>query len=353
MSQTDDLQAVEKLNEACRQITAELGKVIVGQQQVIEELLIALFSRGHCLLVGVPGLAKTLMIRTLADALSLKFNRIQFTPDLMPSDITGTDVIQQDKTTGAREFRFVPGPIFANVILADEINRTPPKTQAALLEAMQEHQVTAAGEKHTLAEPFFVLATQNPIEQEGTYPLPEAQLDRFMFNVLVDYPSEDDELEIVRRTTADAEPVVMPTLCVDEILALSQIVRRVPVADHIARYAIRLARLSRPHQEDSPEFTREYVMWGAGPRASQYLVLGAKARAVLQGRAYVSQEDIRAVAPPVLRHRIRTNFNADAEGVTSEEIVRRLLAHVPPVEGDKHGNSRGSVSQVFRSADAR
>lgn len=325
----------------------------MGQQQVIEELLTALFARGHCLLVGVPGLAKTKMIRTLADTLSLRFNRIQFTPDLMPSDITGTEVIQQDRATGMREFRFVPGPVFANVILADEINRTPPKTQAALLEAMQEHQVTAGGLKHRLPEPFFVLATQNPIEQEGTYPLPEAQLDRFMFNVLVDYPSEDEELEIVRRTTADEEPTVQATLNVEEILELSHIVRRIPVADHIARYALRLARMSRPNQPDAPDFAREYVAWGAGPRASQYLVLGAKARAVIHGRAYVNVDDIRAVAPPVLRHRIRTNFNADAEGVTSETIVRRLLESVPTPEAALDRSNHGSITQVFRPTDAR
>jgi MoxR-like ATPase len=329
MSPNDDLEAVQKLNAAYQRITAELTKVIVGQQQVIEELLIALFARGHCLLVGVPGLAKTKMIHTLADTLSLQFNRIQFTPDLMPSDITGTEVIQQDRATGLREFRFVPGPVFANVILADEINRTPPKTQAALLEAMQEHQVTAAGKRHQLPEPFFVLATQNPIEQEGTYPLPEAQLDRFMFNTLVDYPSEDEELEIVRRTTADVEPTVQPVLSVNEILELTRIVRRIPVADHVSRYALRLARSSRPNQPDAFDFIREYVAWGAGPRASQCLILGAKARAVLRGRAYVNFEDIQAVAAPVLRHRIRTNFNADAEGVTSETIIRRLFVFRP------------------------
>jgi MoxR-like ATPase len=350
MLQDDDLQAVHKLCEAYHTITHELSKVIVGQQQVIEELLVAMFARGHCLLVGVPGLAKTLMIRSVADALSLDFNRIQFTPDLMPSDITGTEVIQEDRASGAREFRFLRGPIFANVILADEINRTPPKTQAALLEAMQEHQVTVAGRKHTLAEPFFVLATQNPIEQEGTYPLPEAQLDRFMFNVLVDYPSEDEELDIVKRTTADIEARITPTLNAEQIVALIKIVRKVPVADHIARYALQLARLTRCNTPEAPDFIKSYVMWGAGPRASQYLVLGAKARAVLRGRYYVSSEDIRSVALPVLRHRIKTNFNADAEGISSDDIIRRLIDTIPNVTEEPP--TRGKLPEVFRSADA-
>ena len=328
ISDDDDVQAVAKLSEAYRLITEQLGRVIVGQEQVIEELLVAMFARGHCLLVGVPGLAKTLMIRTLADGLSLRFSRIQFTPDLMPSDITGTEVIQENKATGHRDLRFMPGPIFANVILADEINRTPPKTQAALLEAMQEHQLTVGGKRHVLTEPFFVLATQNPIEQEGTYPLPEAQLDRFMFNTFVDYPSEDEELEIVKRTTADIEVRVVPTLDAEEIINLQRIVRRVPVADHVVRYALHLARWTRPRGEDAPPFITEYVSWGAGPRASQYLVLGAKARAVLHGRFHASCDDIRAVAHPVLRHRILTNFNAEAEGIKTDEIVRRLIEAV-------------------------
>ena len=345
----DDVGAVRELNKAYERITAEMAKVIVGQEQVVEELLISMFARGHCLLVGVPGLAKTLMIRTLADSLSLSFNRIQFTPDLMPSDITGTEVIQEDRSSGAREYRFLPGPVFANVILADEINRTPPKTQAALLEAMQEHQVTAGGKKHLLAEPFFVLATQNPIEQEGTYPLPEAQLDRFMFSVKVDYPNEDEELEIVRRTTADVEVSLTSILEADEIVNLTRIVRRVPIADHVARYALRLARMSRGGRKDSPDFIREQVMWGAGPRASQYLVLGAKARAALHGRYCASQEDVRAVALPVLRHRIKTSFNADAEGVSASDIVLRILETVPAV---KEEDERGQLPQVFRSADA-
>ncbi len=347
---SDDLQAVHRLNEAYQQITAELAKVVVGQQQVIEQLLVAMFARGHCLLVGVPGLAKTLIIRTVADALSLKFSRIQFTPDLMPSDITGTEVIQENRTTGEREFRFLPGPIFANVVLADEINRTPPKTQAALLEAMQEHQVTVAGQRRSLTEPFFVLATQNPIEQEGTYPLPEAQLDRFMFHVWVDYPTQEEELEIVKRTTAEIETRINPMLNAEQIVELTRIVRRVPIADHVANYALQLARLTRRGSEEVPDFIRSYVMWGAGPRASQCLVLGAKARAVLMGRYFVTHEDIQAIAAPVLRHRIKTNFNADAEGITADEIIRRLLASVPTDHDE--AASRGKLPNVFRSADA-
>jgi MoxR-like ATPase len=351
MLKEDDVQAVHKLNEAYRRITAEISKVIVGQHHVIEELMVALFARGHCLLVGVPGLAKTLLIHTLSDALALQFSRIQFTPDLMPSDITGTEVIQEDRASGTRELRFLRGPVFANVVLADEINRTPPKTQAALLEAMQEHQVTVGGVRHKLSEPFFVLATQNPIEQEGTYPLPEAQLDRFMFNILVDYPEEDEELEIVLRTTADVSVQVSPTLTADDICQLSQIVRKVPVAEHVARYALRLTRMTRRDRSEAPEFIREYVSWGAGPRASQYLVLGAKARAVLHGRYFVSPEDIRAVAAPVLRHRILTNFNAESEGIKPDDIVQKLLDTVSVQEYETAAS--GSQPQVFRSADAR
>jgi MoxR-like ATPase len=347
----DDVQSVQKLNEAYHRLVTELGRVIVGQQQVIEELLIAMFARGHCLLVGVPGLAKTLLIRTLADTLSLKFSRIQFTPDLMPSDITGTEVIQEDKASGVRQFKFLAGPIFANIILADEINRTPPKTQAALLEAMQEHQVTVGGARHRLTEPFFVLATQNPIEQEGTYPLPEAQLDRFMFNTFVDYPNEDEELEIVRRTTADTVPTLETTLSTDDILELQSIVRRVPVAEHVARYALRFTRLTRREKGEVPKFIRDYVSWGAGPRASQYLVLGAKARAVLHGRYHAECEDVRAVVAPVLRHRIVTNFNAEAEGIKTDDIIRKLIEVVP--ESDLEASGGGRVSEVFRSADAR
>ena len=346
----DDVQAVARLNEAYQRITRELSKVIVGQQNVIEELLMAMFARGHCLLVGVPGLAKTLMIRTLADTLSLDFSRIQFTPDLMPSDIMGTEVIQEDKLSGTREFKFLRGPVFANVILADEINRTPPKTQAALLEAMQEHQVTVGGQRHRLSEPFFVLATQNPIEQEGTYPLPEAQLDRFMFNIFVDYPSEDEELEIVKRTTADVSAPLTPSLSAQEILALQHIVRKVPIADHISRYALKFTRLTRREQGEVPSFISDYVSWGAGPRASQYLVLGAKARAVLHGRYYVSSEDIRAVAAPVLRHRIMTNFNAEAEGIKPDDIIQRLIEVIP--SADEEVQHAGKLPEVFRSANA-
>jgi MoxR-like ATPase len=343
----DDVQAVHRLNEAYRQITSELSKVIVGQQSVIEELLVAMFARGHCLLVGVPGLAKTLMIRTLAQTLSLEFSRIQFTPDLMPSDITGTEVIQEDRSTGTRAFRFLKGPIFANVILADEVNRTPPKTQAALLEAMQEHQVTVGGQRHQLSEPFFVLATQNPIEQEGTYPLPEAQLDRFMFNIFVDYPDEEEELEIVRRTTAGKAAALTPRLSAADILQLQEIVRKVPVADSVARYALQFTRLTRREKGEVPDFVRDFVSWGAGPRASQYLVLGAKARAVLHGRYYVSSDDIRAVAAPVLRHRIMTNFNAEAEGIKPDDIVQRLMEVIPPPD---EAAPHGKLPEVFGSA---
>jgi len=347
LSMDDDVQAVHRLREAYQQITAELAKVVIGQQQVIEELLVAMFARGHCLLVGVPGLAKTLMIRTVAEALDLQFSRIQFTPDLMPADITGTEVIQDNRSTGEREFRFVKGPIFGNIILADEINRTPPKTQAALLEAMQEHQVTVGGQRHLLPEPFFVLATQNPIEQEGTYPLPEAQLDRFMFHVWVDYPTAEEELQIIKRTTADIAVKITPMLHAEQIANLTRIVRKVPIAEHVARYAMQLVRSTRRQEEDAPDFVREYVQWGAGPRASQYLVLGAKARAVLLGRFFVTHDDIRAIAAPVLRHRLKTNFNADAAGVTADEIVRRLLRHVP--ETCEEPIARGAPD-VYRSA---
>jgi len=342
----NDVQAVEQLHAGYQALIAQLGRVIVGQQQVLEELLVAMFARGHCLLVGVPGLAKTLMIRTLAQALSLEFSRIQFTPDLMPSDITGTEVIQEDKHSGVRELRFLSGPVFANVILADEINRTPPKTQAALLEAMQEYQVTVGGQRHVLPEPFFVLATQNPIEQEGTYPLPEAQLDRFMFNVFVDYPEEDEEFQIVKRTTAAATAQVAATLSGPQILQMQQIVRRVPVADHVIRYAMHLVRLTRPDKGPVPDFVRQYVNWGAGPRASQYLVLGAKARAALGGRFHAGIDDVRAVALPVLRHRILTNFNAEAEGIKPDAIVARLIASVDARQFE--GDGMAAVAQVFK-----
>ncbi|RIK68624.1 MAG: AAA family ATPase [Planctomycetota bacterium] len=326
---SNEVAAVEKLSRSCDQIRQELAKAIVGQQEVIDQLLICLFSRGHCILEGVPGLAKTRAIRALAQTLSLSFNRIQFTPDLMPSDITGTEIIEENKSTGVRQLRFVNGPIFANVILADEINRTPPKTQAALLEAMQEYQVTAAGFTHRLPQPFFVLATQNPIEQEGTYALPEAQLDRFMFRVLVDYPSEEEELKIINLTTSSPDVALQRIFSADDILDLQEIVRRVPCADHIMRYAMRLARCSRPQLPDSPKFVRDYVSWGAGPRASQYLVIAGKARAILLGRYHVTTEDIQAVAHPVLRHRIVTNFNAEADAITSDGLVDRLLDEVP------------------------
>ena len=343
-----DLAAVERLEQGYRRITSELSKVIVGQKEVIEELLISMFANGHCLLVGVPGLAKTLMIHTLAEALDLSFSRIQFTPDLMPADITGTEVIQEDRLTGSRDFKFLRGPVFANVVLADEINRTPPKTQAALLEAMQEHQVTVGGDRHKLPEPFFVLATQNPIEQEGTYPLPEAQLDRFMFNIYVDYPGEEEEFEIVRQTTADRKPVVNKMLSAEEVAALQHIVRKVPVADHVIRYAMQFSRLTRREKGEAPDFIKNYVSWGAGPRASQFLILGAKARAMLHGRAYVSTEDVRAVAKPVLRHRIITNFTAEAEGIKPDDIIRRLIEIIP----HDSGKLRGKLPEIFKSADA-
>jgi MoxR-like ATPase len=328
-----DVAAVQRLAAGYQRLTEQLAKVIVGQREVVEELLIAMLAGGHALLVGVPGLAKTLMVRTVAETLDLSFNRIQFTPDLMPADITGTEVIQEDKSTGARNFRFLQGPVFANVVLADEINRTPPKTQAALLEAMQERQVTIGGERHVLPDPFFVLATQNPIEQEGTYPLPEAQLDRFMFEIRVDYPTEDEEFQIVRQTTLSELPKVERVLSRTDWAELQSVVRRVPVADQVVRYALQLARLTRRAGSVSSrsefEFVQKYVSWGAGPRASQYLVLGAKARALLHGRAFVNADDIRAVALPVLRHRLVLNFNAEADGVTPDGLIRRLIEAVP------------------------
>jgi MoxR-like ATPase len=324
-----DLSAIERLNDGYRRLIGQVSKVIVGQQRVLEELLIAIFARGHCLLVGVPGLAKTLMIRTLADSMNLSFSRVQFTPDLMPSDITGTELLQEDKATGQRHFKFLHGPLFANVVLADEINRTPPKTQAALLEAMQERQVTVGGTRHPLPDPFFVLATQNPIEQEGTYPLPEAQQDRFMFNIFVNYPDEEEEFRIVEMTTTMHKPLVDRVLSATDILEMQDIVRKVPVAPYVIRYAMKFTRLTRKDQGEVPAFIKDYVTWGAGPRATQYLVLGAKARAVLHGRYYVSCEDIRAVAAPVLRHRIITNFNAEAEGIKPDQIVQRLAEMIP------------------------
>lgn len=346
----DDLAAVERLRDAFTKLKAEMSKVIVGQTAVLEELLIAIFAKGHCLLIGVPGLAKTLMIHTLADSLNLTYNRIQFTPDLMPSDITGTEVIQEDKATGVRQFKFLRGPLFANIVLADEINRTPPKTQAALLEAMQERQVTVGGDRHRLPDPFFVLATQNPIEQEGTYPLPEAQLDRFMFNVMVDYPEEQEEIDIVRLTTSNQKPTVSKVLSGHDIIQLQEIVRNVPVAPFLIEYAVRVARMTRRGKAEVPDFIRDYVSWGAGPRASQYLILAAKARAVLYGRHYVSAEDIRAVAGPVLRHRIVTNFNAEAEGLKPDDILDRLLKVVPV--GDNEAEASGKLPKIFKSASA-
>ncbi|HYM21415.1 MAG TPA: MoxR family ATPase [Candidatus Kapabacteria bacterium] len=304
---------------------SEIAKVIVGQTDVIDDLLIALLARGHCLLVGVPGLAKTLLISTLARVLDLDFNRIQFTPDLMPSDITGTEILEQNISTGAKEFRFIKGPIFANIILADEINRTPPKTQAALLEAMQEHSVTAANTTYKLTEPFFVLATQNPIEQEGTYPLPEAQLDRFMLNLWLDYPSAAEESEIVKTTTSEYAPALNKILNAKELIEFQNLVRYVPVADNVIEYAVRLVSSSRPSKNAGSEFVKKYVSYGAGPRASQYLVLGAKVRALLAGRYTPAQEDIRALAVAVLRHRIVLNFNAEAEGISTLSVIERLV----------------------------
>jgi MoxR-like ATPase len=324
-----EAQAVRELADTYQQMTEQIGRVIVGQQQVVEELLMALFSRGHCLLVGVPGLAKTLLVSTVSKILHLSFKRIQFTPDLMPADITGTDILQDDPESGRRKFVFLEGPIFANMILADEINRTPPKTQAALLEAMQEHNVTAGAHTYHLPEPFFVLATQNPIEQEGTYPLPEAQLDRFMFNIIVDYPRRDEELEIMKRTTALARTELEPMLTAERILKLQDVVRQVVVADHVFEYACDLVRATRPREPDVPAFVPELIAWGAGPRASQYLILGGKARAILHGRLHVTTDDIRTVAFPVLRHRIVTTFNADAEGVKTDDIIAKLIKKIP------------------------
>jgi len=346
----EELQALDSLKNAYSSIRTELGKVIVGQEKVIEQLLIAIFGRGHCLLEGVPGLAKTLMVSTLAHSLQLQFSRIQFTPDLMPSDITGTEVIQEDKATGTRHFKFLKGPIFANIILADEINRTPPKTQAALLEAMQERQVTIGGERNVLPAPFFVLATQNPIEQEGTYPLPEAQQDRFMFKVFVNYPSYEEEYRIADLTTAQFDPQVGEVLSGEEIVKLQELVRRVPAAPHVIHYALRLVRNTRIHEGEHPDFVTEWVSWGAGPRAVQYLLLGAKARAVLNGRFFASTDDVKAVAHPVLRHRVITNFNAESNGITSDRVIDRLLYEIPDRgEGD---DVVPQVAQAFAAQPA-
>src|SRR3954447_24349174 len=330
----EDLESVRKLKDAFSRIKHQLSRIIVGQDEVIGELLIALFSKGHCILEGVPGLAKTLMISTLSRTLSLAFSRIQFTPDLMPSDITGTEVIEENRSTGQREFRFLQGPLFANMILADEINRTPPKTQAALLEAMQERQVTVGRVRHRLGDPFFVLATQNPIEQEGTYPLPEAQQDRFMFKVFVNYPSFKEEFEIARRTTALIQEDITPVLSGPDILELQRLVRRVPVTDFVIHYTLALVRQTRISEPGAPKFATEWLSWGAGPRAVQNLILGAKARALLFGRTHVQCEDVAALAYPVLRHRILTNFTATSEGVTTDMVVERLLKETPKNESE-------------------
>ncbi|MFQ5410754.1 MAG: AAA family ATPase [Phycisphaerae bacterium] len=328
-----DLADARRIQQAYQDLRAELHKIIVGQDEVIEQLLIALFAGGHCILEGVPGLAKTMMISSLARCLSLSFNRIQFTPDLMPSDITGTEIIAEDKTTGQRAFKFLPGPVFAHIILADEINRTPPKTQAAMLEAMQERQVTVGGVRHELSAPFFVLATQNPIEQEGTYPLPEAQQDRFMFKVRIGYPTQEEEYEIATRTTGEFDENVAKVIDAGEILNLQKLVRRVPAAPPIVNYALNLIRATRPREAEAPDFVREKVSWGAGPRAVQFLILGAKARAILRGGNYVSTEDIRTLAAPVLRHRVVTNFSAQAEGYSPDRLVADLLEHCVPHSG--------------------
>ena len=325
--QLNDVDAVRSLKEHVGSIKQEIAKVIVGQEHIVDQLLISLLARGHCLLVGVPGLAKTLLIKTLADVMDLKFSRIQFTPDLMPSDITGTEILEDNRTTGAKAFKFIKGPVFANILLADEINRTPPKTQSALLEAMQEHHVTAAGQKYTLEEPFFVLATQNPIEQEGTYPLPEAQLDRFMFNLWLDYPTEKEELEIVKSTTSMYAPQLAHILGKEEILFYQELVRRVPVADNVISYAVGLVTRTRPKTTSAPQFIKDWLSWGAGPRASQYLILGAKTRAILDGRHSPDIEDVRRVVGPVLRHRIVPSFNAEGDGVTAMQIIEKLLAN--------------------------
>ncbi|MEY4567184.1 MAG: ATPase RavA [Planctomycetota bacterium] len=340
-------EAIERLQKARQQILDQLSQTIVGQQQVIEELLICLFSRGHCLLEGVPGLAKTLMISSLAKTLSLSFSRIQFTPDLMPADITGTEIIEESRATGSLERRFMEGPLFSQVILADEINRTPPKTQAALLEAMQERQVTVGRQRHQLADPFFVLATQNPIEQEGTYPLPEAQQDRFMFKVLVGYPTFNEEFEVARRTTGTAVPAIQPVLTGEEILDLQKVVRSVPVSDHLIRYTLALVRQTRIGQSGIPDFVTDQVGWGAGPRAVQNLILGSKARALLQGRNRVEPADIQALAKPVLRHRMVVNFAAESDGVTTDKVIDQLLAATPTNEDELTRDAR--FKKIFAS----
>jgi MoxR-like ATPase len=345
VSQADLEQSIQRINQAFLGIKEQMSKVIVGQDAVIEQLLISLFSRGHCLLEGVPGLAKTLMISTLAQTLSMTFARIQFTPDLMPADITGTDVLQENRETGKREFRFLSGPLFHNVVLADEINRTPPKTQAALLEAMQERQVTVGQTRHIIGDPFFVLATQNPIEQEGTYPLPEAQQDRFMFKVFVGYPSFLEEREIAKRTTSAVSAYAENVLSAVEILELQKLVRQVPVSDHVTDYALALVRQTRIGQPGIPEFVNEWLSWGAGPRAVQFLILGGKARALLYGRTHVSTDDIQALAAPVLRHRIVTNFSAESEGITTDKVIEELIKATPTKEGELSRDPR--LQKIF------
>lgn len=320
----NDVELVQKLNKKIAEVKSEIAKVIVGQDEIIDQLIIALMSKGHCLLVGVPGLAKTLLIKTLAEVMDLKFSRIQFTPDLMPSDITGTEVLEEDQLSKKRNFRFIAGPVFANMILADEINRTPPKTQAALLEAMQEHKVTAAGVTHQLPEPFFVLATQNPIEQEGTYPLPEAQLDRFMFNLWLDYPTYEEEIKVVQTTTSGYDAKLNKVVSAEEILVFQDLIRRVPVADNVIQFAVKVANMTRPVNGNSPEFIKQWITWGAGPRASQYMILAAKSRAIIQGRFTPNIDDVKAAMLPVLRHRIITNFSAEAEGISAIDIIKRL-----------------------------
>ncbi|NUN07644.1 MAG: MoxR family ATPase [Ignavibacteriaceae bacterium] len=321
----NDVEIVKELAVEIDRVRKEIAKIIVGQDEIIEQLVISLLAKGHCLLVGVPGLAKTLLIKTLSEVMDLKFNRIQFTPDLMPSDITGTEILEEDQITKKREFKFIPGPVFANVILADEINRTPPKTQSALLEAMQEHRVTVAGKTYSLSEPFFVLATQNPIEQEGTYPLPEAQLDRFMFNLWLDYPSVDEERQIVKQTTSQYSPVLEKVITAQQIGEYQELIKRVPVADNVLNYAVDLVSKTRVNNENTPAIVKEAVRWGAGPRASQYLVLAAKVKSVLEGRFSPNIDDVRFASLPVLRHRIILNFNAEAEGISSKDVIKKLL----------------------------
>jgi len=346
----EDAALISRLAGARETLLKEIRKVIVGQDQVLEQILITMFCHAHALLVGVPGLAKTLMVRTIAQTMDLDFKRIQFTPDLMPSDITGTEVLEIDPETQQREFRFHRGPVFTNILLADEINRTPPKTQAALLECMQEYRVTAAGRDYEIKQPFFVLATQNPIEQEGTYPLPEAQLDRFMLNILVDYPSRSEELEIIRATTAQYVPSAARVMDGSEIVRVQEIVRRVPISDHVLEYVADLVRATRPESDDAPQFIKDWVEWGAGPRAAQYLVLGAKAYALMRGRTNVSCSDVRALAHPVLRHRIITSFNADSEGVTVEDIIDKLLQNIPEPDEEAYARKSRAASAPPRAA---